>query len=118
MSAYYSTLNNSNGNTRAGNFGISNTVRLSVLSNTGYTSGLNNGGLLQPVALSNLPVVTTNVLAPLASATDPVQLNSVEQGLNNNVNFIKQNDSANENLIGGPNIRASSATNGINGYTS
>jgi hypothetical protein len=113
MSAYYSTLNNSNGNTRAGNFGISNTVRLSLLSNTGYTSGLNNGGLLQPQAS---PVVSTNVLAPLASATDPVQVNSVEQGLNNNLNFVKQNASANDNLNGGPKIAPGSGVNGIYGY--
>ena len=118
MSAYYSTLNNSNGNTRAGNFGISNTVRLSVLSNSGYTSGLNNGGIVQPVAQDRLPVVSTNVLASLAVVLNPVQLNSVEQGLNNNLNFALQNASANNNLNGGPKIAPGSGTNGINGYSS
>lgn len=113
MSAYYSTLNNSNGNTSAGNFGISNTIRLSLLSNSGYTSGLNNGGIVQPQAS---PVVSTNVLAPLASSTNPVQLNSVQQGLNNNVNFALQNQSANNVLGSGPKIAPGSGVNGVNGY--
>jgi hypothetical protein len=114
MSAYYSTLNNSNGNTNAGNFGISNTVRFSVLSNTGYTSGLNNGGLLQPQAS---PVVSSNVLVPLV--TDPsLSDNSVVTDLNNNVNFAQQNRNAHDVLGNGPKIAPGSGTNGINGYSS
>jgi len=113
MSAYYSTLNNSNGNTNAGNFGISNTVRFSVLSNSGYTSGLNNGGIVQP---QTSPVVSTNVLVPLVA--DPsLSNNSVVTDLKN-VNFAQQNRNSYDVLGNGPKIAPGSGTNGINGYSS
>ena len=65
MSAYYSTLNNTNGNTTPGNFGISNAIRIGVQGNVAnYNYSLNNAGLLP----QNATVTTqTNVLAGLLS---------------------------------------------------
>jgi hypothetical protein len=68
MSAYYSTLNNSSGNTIPGNFGISNAIRIGVQGNVPtYNYGLNNAGLLpQSAAVST----QTNVLMGLLSGKD------------------------------------------------
>ena len=68
MSAYYSTLNNSSGNTIPGNFGISNAIRIGVQGNVpNYNYGLNNAGLLpQSAAVST----QTNVLMGLLSGKD------------------------------------------------
>jgi hypothetical protein len=63
MSAYYSTLNNTNGNTTPGNFGISNAIRIGVQGNVpNYNYGLNNAGLLPQNAAVN---TQTNVLMGL-----------------------------------------------------
>ena len=65
MSAYYSTLNNTNGNTTTGNFGISNAIRIGVQGNvSNYNYGLNNAGLLPQNAAVN---TQTNVLMGLLS---------------------------------------------------
>ena len=65
MSAYYSTLNNTNGNTTPGNFGISNAIRIGVQGNVpNYNYGLNNAGLLPQNAAVN---TQTNVLMGLLS---------------------------------------------------
>jgi hypothetical protein len=65
MSAYYSTLNNSSGNTIPGNFGISNAIRIGVQGNVpNYNYGLNNAGLLpQSASVST----QTNVMMGLLS---------------------------------------------------
>jgi hypothetical protein len=63
MSSYYSAFNNSNGNTNPGNLGITNTTKISVVSNNGYTTTLNNGGIVAPVAATN---TNTNVIGTLA----------------------------------------------------
>ena len=65
MSAYYSTLNGSNGNTTPGNFGISNAIRIGVQGNVpNYNIGINNAGLLQQSAAVN---TQTNVMMGLLS---------------------------------------------------
>lgn len=74
MSAYYSTLNNTNGNTTPGNFGISNAIRIGVQGNVpNYNYGLNNAGLLPQNAAVN---TQTNVLMGLLNkdAAPNVQL--------------------------------------------
>jgi hypothetical protein len=68
MSAYYSTLNNTNGNTTPGNFGISNAIRIGVQGNVpNYNYGLNNAGLLPQNAAVN---TQTNVLMGLLNNKD------------------------------------------------
>jgi hypothetical protein len=120
MSAYYSTLNNSNGNINPGNFGILNTTRLGLLSNSGYTSGINNAGLVPPQVS---PVVSTNVIQGLytnnifnnVGATGTTNF-SAQSGLNNNSQIARTNQTVN-NLIGsGPVIAPGSGINGITGY--
>jgi hypothetical protein len=70
MSAYYSTLNNTNGNTTPGNFGISNAIRIGVQGNVpNYNYGLNNAGLLPQNAAVN---TQTNVLLGLLNNKDSV----------------------------------------------
>ena len=140
MSAYYSTLNNSDRNNNPGNFGISNTVRLSVLSNNGYTSGLNNAGLVKPVESVQ---VNTNVIASLTQPAHIVDngsllsmLNTVDDGkfsnldvtgsnnpvnnvnnmLNNSVKFNVINANVLNSFGSGPVIGVNTGVNGVNGY--
>ena len=124
MSAYYSTLNNFNGNINPGNFGISNTTRLGLLSNSGYTSGINNAGLVQPQVS---PVVSTNVIQGLyannisnntgVSVTGGNTLNfNVQLGLNNNPQIATTNSNVNNRFGNGPVIAPGSGINGISGY--
>ena len=79
MSAYYSTLNNSSGNTTPGNFGISNAIRIGVQGNVAnYNYGLNNAGLLPPSASVS---TQTNVLMGLLSGKDANGLGAPTSGL-------------------------------------
>ena len=79
MSAYYSTLNNSSGNTTPGNFGISNAIRIGVQGNVAnYNYGLNNAGLLPPSASVS---TQTNVMMGLLSK-DPSVTSNVVGGVN------------------------------------
>ena len=79
MSAYYSTLNNSSGNTIPGNFGISNAIRTVVQGNVpNYNYGLNNAGLLPPSAAVS---TQTNVLLGLLSGKDANGLGTATSGL-------------------------------------
>jgi len=79
MSAYYSTLNNSSGNTIPGNFGISNAIRIGVQGNVpNYNYGLNNAGLLpQSASVST----QTNVMMGLLSK-DPTIATNLVGGVN------------------------------------
>jgi hypothetical protein len=79
MSAYYSTLNNSSGNTIPGNFGISNAIRIGVQGNVpNYNYGLNNAGLLPPSAAVS---TQTNVLMGLLSGKDASGFNATATAL-------------------------------------
>ena len=79
MSAYYSTLNNSSGNTTPGNFGISNAIRIGVQGNVAnYNYGLNNAGLLPPSASVS---TQTNVMMGLLSGKDANGLGTTTSGL-------------------------------------
>ena len=79
MSAYYSTLNNSSGNTIPGNFGISNAIRIGVQGNVpNYNYGFNNAGLLPPSAAVS---TQTNVLMGLLSGKDASGFNATATAL-------------------------------------
>jgi len=141
MSTYYSAFNNSNGNTNPGNLGITTTTKISVLSNNGYTTTLNNGGIVVPVAASN---TNTNVIGALAqpavfsgtvvlntgNVNDDglysdmtgstgldrnLPVNSVNNMLNDNVRFKLLNSSMLNSFGSGPTIAPTIGVNGI-GY--
>lgn len=142
MSGIYSSFNNTTRLATPANFGLSNTVRLSVLSNNGYTSALNTGGLVAP-APATIP--STNVIGALARPTYRIgdvnlnlgnnnddggstnldvtgvtgynlPVNSVEGMLNNNSKFSHFNSSALHSFGHGPVIGVSTGVNGISGY--
>jgi hypothetical protein len=138
MSSYYSAFNNSNGNTNPGNLGITNTTKISVVSNNGYTTTLNNGGIVAPVAATN---TNTNVIGALAqpaffsgnlllntnNVTDNglfdvtgatglnrnLPVNSVNSMLNDNVRFNVLNSSMLDSFGSGPVIAPTIGVNGI-----
>jgi hypothetical protein len=144
MSSYYSAFNNSNGNTNPGNLGITNTTKISVVSNNGYTTTLNNGGIVAPVAATN---TNTNVIGALAqpaffggingnlllntnNVTDDgvfdvtgatglnrnLPVNSVNNMLNDNVRFNVLNSSMLDSFGSGPVIAPTIGVNGIANY--
>jgi len=95
MSAYYSTLNNSSGNTTPGNFGISNAIRIGVQGNVAnYNYGLNNAGLLPPSAsVSTQTNVMMGLLSkdPTVGSVNVALSQSVQESLTMDKSVIKFN---------------------------
>ena len=98
MSAYYSTLNNANGNTTPGNFGISNAIRVGVQGNTAnYNYAINNAGLLPSNAAMN---TQTNIMMPLLSGKDANALShTLCQTVQQAITLIPSDIKFNENVL-------------------
>ena len=115
MSAYYSTLNNTNGNTTPGNFGISNAIRIGVQGNVpNYNYGLNNAGLLP----QNAAVTTqTNVLFGLLNNNDGAVV--VAPNVQLAITLIPADVKFNGNdlkIVGGPKVNMYPSETSLNTY--
>jgi hypothetical protein len=116
MSAYYSTLNNTNGNTTPGNFGISNAIRIGVQGNVpNYNYGLNNAGLLPQNAAVN---TQTNVLMGLLN-TDATGSAPNAPNVQLAVTLIPANIQFNGNelrIVDGPKVNMYPSETSLNTY--